>query len=59
VDAGKFDIALENSHATVAVLKKAGIHVDEHESGGFHAWNNWRDYLAIFAPLLFRGNDTH
>ena len=59
VDAGKYDIALENSRATVAVLKKAGISVDEHESGGFHAWNNWRDYLNQFAPLLFRSAGPH
>jgi enterochelin esterase-like enzyme len=54
VDAGKYDIALENSHATVALLNKAGIKTEEHESGGFHAWNNWRDYLHLFAPLLFQ-----
>jgi len=23
-------------------------------SGGFHAWNNWRDYLNQFASLLSR-----
>jgi enterochelin esterase-like enzyme len=56
VDAGKYDIALNNSHATVAVLKDVGITVDEHESGGFHAWNNWRDYLNQFAPLLFKAD---
>ncbi len=56
VDAGKYDIALENSHATVALLQKAGIKVDDHQSGGFHAWNNWRDYLNLFAPLLFKAN---
>ena len=55
VDAGKYDIALQNSHATVALLQKAGIKVDDHESSGFHAWNNWRDYLNLFAPLLFQG----
>jgi enterochelin esterase-like enzyme len=54
VAAGKYDIALQNSHATEAVLKKAGIQIEEHDSGGFHAWNNWRDYLVQFAPLLFR-----
>lgn len=59
VDAGKYDIALDNSHATVAVLKKAGINVEEHESGGFHAWNNWRDYLSEFASLLFRQTESH
>jgi len=55
VDAGKYDIALQNSHATVALLNKAGIKTEEHQSGGFHAWNNWRDYLNLFAPLLFQG----
>src|SRR3569833_3021057 len=59
VDAGKYDIALQNSHATVAVLRKAGIDVQEHESGGFHAWNNWRDYLYQFAPLLCKTNESH
>jgi enterochelin esterase family protein len=38
---------------------KAGIAVEDHESGGFHAWNNWRDYLNVFAPLLFRAGDSH
>jgi enterochelin esterase-like enzyme len=54
VDAGQYDIALENSNATVAILERAGIHVDRHQSAGFHAWNNWRDYLNQFVPLLFR-----
>jgi enterochelin esterase family protein len=54
VDAGQYDIALQNSEATVAILKKAGIEVDAHQSGGFHAWNNWRDYLNQFAALLFK-----
>ena len=25
-----------------------------HPSEGFHAWNNWRDYLHEFAPRLFQ-----
>lgn len=53
VNAGQYDIALQNSDATVAILRKAGINVEQHQSGGFHAWNNWRDYLNQFAPLLF------
>jgi enterochelin esterase-like enzyme len=59
VTAGKYDIAVDNSHGTVSILKKACIPVEEHNSGGFHAWNNWRDYLNSFAPLLFRPSDTH
>lgn len=58
VDVGKYDIALQNSHATVALLKKDGIIVEEHGSGGFHAWNNWRDYLNLFAQLLFKENES-
>ncbi len=54
VSAGKYDIARDNSDASVALLNKAGIRTEVHESGGFHAWNNWRDYLAQFAPLLFQ-----
>jgi enterochelin esterase family protein len=54
VNAGQYDIALQNSDATVAILKKAGIDVEQHQSAGFHAWNNWRDYLHQFAPLLFQ-----
>jgi enterochelin esterase-like enzyme len=53
VNAGQYDIALQNSDHTVAILRKAGITVEQHQSGGFHAWNNWRDYLNQFAPLLF------
>ncbi len=56
VDAGKYDIALQNSRATVAVLKKAGINIEENHSDGFHAWNNWRNYLHVYAPLLFTRN---
>ena len=35
-------------------LAEAGIDVEQHHSAGFHAWNNWRDYLNQFAPLLFK-----
>ena len=59
VDAGKYDIALQNSHATVEALKGAGIKIEEHDSGGFHAWNNWRDYLNLFSPLLFKETPSH
>ncbi|MDE3200923.1 MAG: esterase [Acidobacteriota bacterium] len=54
VGAGKYDIALKNSDATVALLNKAGIQTEVHKSGGFHAWNNWRDYLDIFTQKLFK-----
>jgi enterochelin esterase-like enzyme len=54
VAAGKYDIALQNSNATVALLNKSGIKTEVHETGGFHAWNNWRDYLNQFAGRIFR-----
>jgi enterochelin esterase family protein len=54
VNSGQYDIALQNSDATVAILQKAGINVEQHQSPGFHAWNNWRDYLNEFAPPLFK-----
>ena len=54
VNAGQYDIALQNSNHSVVILRKAGITVEQHQSGGFHAWNNWRDYLNEFAPLLFK-----
>jgi enterochelin esterase family protein len=52
--AGKLDMADASSKVTAEMLKKAGIQAEQHESEGFHAWNNWRDYLHTFAPLLFR-----
>jgi enterochelin esterase family protein len=54
VGVGKLDIANTNSKASVELLKKYGVTPITHESEGFHAWNNWRDYLHIFAPMLFR-----
>jgi enterochelin esterase-like enzyme len=53
VGVGKYDIALDNCRASVSLLNKAGIKTEVYESGGFHAWNNWRDYLNLFAPMLF------
>jgi enterochelin esterase family protein len=52
--AGKQDIAMANAHLTADALKTGGIQPVFHESEGFHAWNNWRDYLYLFAPQLFR-----
>jgi enterochelin esterase-like enzyme len=54
VNAGKLDVALVNSHATVELMRSYGIQPQVHESEGFHAFNNWRDYLHEFAPLLFQ-----
>ncbi len=52
---GKDDHLLNTSRATVALLKKHGFTVVYQETSGAHTWGNWREYLARFAPLLFRG----
>ncbi len=54
VGVGRYDIANLNSGASVSLLKKHGITTVTYDSEGFHAWNNWRDYLHRFAPQLFR-----
>jgi enterochelin esterase-like enzyme len=51
---GKDDFLVETSRATVEMLKKHGFDVVYKESAGGHTWANWRDYLAEFAPQLFR-----
>jgi len=54
IGAGKYDIALPNTGPTIDLVKKYGYRPEFHPSDGFHAWNNWRDYLYEFAPLLFQ-----
>ncbi len=51
---GQYDFLLENCHQTVDLLNKSGIKTELHESGGYHAWTNWRDYLNEFAPQIFQ-----
>ena len=50
---GKEDFLYTTSNATVALLKKHGFSVVNHETAGGHTWLNWRDYLIEFAPKLF------
>lgn len=35
-------------------LDKAGTKYEYHESSRGHLWSNWRQYLLIFAPQLFK-----
>ncbi len=51
---GKDDFLLETSRATVKMLEDHGFDVTYEETDGGHTWLNWRDYLAEFAPLLFK-----
>lgn len=52
---GAEDFLVETSKATVEMLRKHDFDVTAKDSEGGHTWLNWRDYLAEFAPLLFRG----
>jgi enterochelin esterase-like enzyme len=54
VGVGKYDIANANSAATVTLLKKYALKPATKETGGYHAWTNWRDYLHEFATEIFR-----
>jgi len=51
---GKDDFVIESTRSTVAMLKKHGFNPVYAESTGGHTWINWRNYLAEFAPQLFR-----
>jgi enterochelin esterase family protein len=51
---GKDDFLIESTRSTVKLLERHGFTPQYTESAGGHTWLNWRDYLAQFAPLLFR-----
>jgi enterochelin esterase-like enzyme len=51
---GRTDFLYNTSAPTRELLQKYGIKFIYHESDGGHTWMNWRDYLADFAPRLFR-----
>jgi enterochelin esterase family protein len=51
---GKEDFLLQMSRATVEALREHGFEVEYEETDGGHTWKNWREYLNVFAPRLFR-----
>ncbi|MCS7091260.1 MAG: alpha/beta hydrolase-fold protein [Verrucomicrobiota bacterium] len=51
---GRDDFVVETSRATVDLFRQHGWPVVYKETDGGHTWNNWRDYLVEFVPLLFR-----
>ena len=51
---GKDDFLYRTGAPTRALLDKYGVRYVYNESAGGHTWMNWRDYLADFAPRLFR-----
>lgn len=51
---GEKDFLIETSRGTVKMLKSHGFEVVNHETGGGHTWDRWREYLNDFAPKLFQ-----
>lgn len=51
---GSEDFLLRTTQATVELLKRHGFDVEYEESAGGHTWINWREYLNVFAPRLFK-----
>ncbi|HEV7992383.1 MAG TPA: alpha/beta hydrolase-fold protein [Gemmatimonadaceae bacterium] len=51
---GKDDFLYRTAAPTRALLDRHKIKHVYHESAGGHTWTNWRDYLADFAPRLFK-----
>ncbi|MEM7143602.1 MAG: alpha/beta hydrolase-fold protein [Verrucomicrobiota bacterium] len=51
---GKDDFLLDENELAIAELEKSGIDHEWHLTEGNHSWPVWRDYLAVFAPRLFK-----
>ncbi len=51
---GKEDFLLGSTKGTLDLLKKHGFNPVYQETAGGHTWINWRNYLAEFAPQLFK-----
>lgn len=51
---GKDDFLVSTTQASVDFFKKHGFTPVYRSTEGGHTWINWRDYLADFAPQLFK-----
>jgi len=51
---GEKDFLLERNEQLISTLKTKGIQHEWRLTPGDHSWPVWRDYLAEFAPKLFR-----
>ncbi|WP_395717742.1 alpha/beta hydrolase-fold protein [Prosthecobacter sp.] len=51
---GEKDFLLERNNQLIATLKSRGVNHEWRLTPGDHSWPIWRDYLAEFAPKLFR-----
>ncbi len=54
IGCGNEDMVYKSSANLRAELDKVGMKYTYYENGGGHVWKNWRIYLSIFAPLLFK-----
>lgn len=54
IGVGKDDFLRKRNEEFIAALKGKGIHYQWNLSEGGHSWPVWREYLAEFAPLLFK-----
>lgn len=48
-------LVTDHGDALLRTLDRFNVKYIRTMSGGGHTWNNWRDYLNAFAPLLFKG----
>ena len=51
---GKDDFLYDLNKDYRALLDSMNIPYEYHESAGGHTWTNWRDYLVLFLPRLFK-----
>lgn len=51
---GSDDFLYEENLTLRKMLDKKGYPYIYHESEGGHIWRNWRDYLVLFCPQLFK-----
>ena len=54
IGCGREDFLFEGSNRLDATLTEAGLEHTYYLNGGGHVWFNWRQYLNIFAQLLFK-----
>lgn len=54
VACGVDDFVMDSNKRLLSILDKTDFEHTYHESAGGHTWANWRDYLALFAPMLFQ-----
>lgn len=51
---GKDDFLYDLNKDYRHMLDEMSIPYEYHESSGGHTWTNWRDYLTLFLPRLYR-----